>query len=105
MRIGDTFAINCDNLNMNFIDEWQHPEIFPLDEITDFDEWREHDNYLKVVKPDENHDLIGNKKCYMMDKNFTMVFLYRYTSDEDMVRIVENIPNSDMMRFLITEKQ
>ena len=58
---------------------------------------------LKVVKPEENYDLIGNKKCYVMNKKFTMVFLYRYTTDEDMVRIIDNIPNSDQMRFLITE--
>lgn len=105
MRIGDVFAINCDNLNLNFKDIWTHPEILPMDEITDFDEWREHENYMKIVKPEENVDLIGNKKCYVMNEKFTMVFLYRYTTDEDMVRIVDNIPNSEMMRFLITEPQ
>ena len=95
MRIGDIFCINCDNLNIDFNDVWTHPEVFPMDEVSEFDEWRENDNYMKVVKPEENVDLIGNKKCYIMDKNFTMVFLYKYTSDEDMVRIVNNIPNSD----------
>ena len=105
MRIGDVFALNCDNLNINFNELWTHPEILPLDEITDFDEWRERDNYMKIVKPDEDYDLIGNKKCYVMNEKFTMVFLYRYTTDEDMVRIVDNIPNSEMMRFLITQPQ
>ena len=105
MRIGDVFAINCDNLNLNFTDIWTHPEILPMDEITDFDEWRENDSYMKIVKPEENVDLIGNKKCYTMNEKFTMVFLYKYTSDEDMVRIIDNIPNSEMMRFLITERQ
>jgi len=104
MRLGDVFAINCDNLNLNFNDEWTHPEILPMEEITEFDDWRENDNYMKIVKPEENVDLIGNKKCYIMNEKFTMVFLYKYTSDEDMVRIVDNIPNSDQMRFLITEK-
>ena len=105
MRIGDVFAINCDNLNLNFNEVWSHPEILPMEEITEFDEWRENDNYMKIVKPEENVDLIGNKKCYMMNEKFQMVFLYRYTSDEDMVRIVDNIPNSDQMRFIITQKQ
>jgi len=105
MRIGDVFAINCDNLNLDFNNEWTHSEIFPTDEISEFDEWREDESYMKVVKPEENVDLIGNKKCYMMNEKFQMVFLYRYTSDEDMVRIVDNIPNSDQMRFIITERQ
>ena len=95
MRLGDVFAINCDNLNLNFNDEWTHPEIFPTDEISEFDEWREDEKYMKVVKPEENVDLIGNKKCYMMNQKFQLVFLYRYTADENMVRIVDNIPNSD----------
>jgi len=95
MRIGDCLAINCDNLNPNFNDIWTHPEILPMDEITDFDDWREDENYMKVVKPEENVDLLGNKKCYVMNSQFMMVFLYKYTSDEDMVRIVDNIPNSD----------
>ena len=95
MRIGDVFALNCDNLNLNFVDIWTHPEILPMDEISDFEEWRENDNYMKIVKPEENVDLIGNKKCYMINEKFTMVFLYRYTSDEDIVRIVDNIPNSE----------
>ena len=103
MRIGDVFAINCDNLNLDFKEKWSHPEIFPLDEITDFDEWKDNENYLKIVKPDENVDLIGNKKCYVINEKFTMVFLYKYTSDEDMVRILQKIPNSEMMRVLITE--
>lgn len=67
MRIGDIFAINCDNLNLDFKNKWTHPEIFPIEKITDFDEWRESDNYMSIVKPEENVDLIGNKKCYVMN--------------------------------------
>ena len=95
MRLGDMLAINCDNLNLDFKEIWTHPDILPMDEITDFDDWREHDAYMKIVKPDENFDLIGNKKCYVMNDKFTIVFLFRYTTDEDMVRIVDNIPNSE----------
>ena len=95
MRIGDVFAINCDNLNLDFNNDWTHPEILPMEEITEFDEWREDDRYMKIVKDEENVDLIGNKKCYVMNEKFQMVFLYKYTTDEDMVRIVDNIPNSD----------
>ena len=105
MRIGDVFALNCDNLNIDFINKWTHSDIFPIDEITEFDEWRENDKYMKVVKPEENVDLLGNKKCFMINEKFMMVFLYRYTTDEDMVRIVQSIPNSDQMRFIITERQ
>ena len=104
MRLGDIFAINCDNLNMDFNEMWTHPEILPMDKMTDFDEWREDENYMCIVEEAENVDMMGNKKCYVMNEKYTMVFLYRYTSDEDMVRILQKIPNSEMMRVLITER-
>ena len=78
MRLGDTFVINVDTLNPDFKTEWQDDEILPLDEICDFDEWREDEKYLKIVKEEENKDLLGTAKMYFMQDSFTMVFLARY---------------------------
>ena len=66
MRIGDMLAINCDNLNLNFKEVWTHPEILPMDEITEFDEWRENEKYTKIVKEEENKDLLGAPNMYFM---------------------------------------
>ena len=40
MRLGDTFVINCENLNPDFKTDWQDEDIFPLDEIVEFEAWR-----------------------------------------------------------------
>lgn len=60
---------------------------------------------MKVVKKEENHDLLGNKNCYSMNDNFTMVFLSKYTSDANMIKVLDSIPNSDKMELIIIEKQ
>ena len=78
MRQGETFVINMDNLSPDFKTEWQDEKIFPLDEITDFDVWRENENYIKVVKKSENKDLFGTPNMYYMRSSFTMVFLSKY---------------------------
>ena len=105
MRIGDTFCINMDNLVMDFKDRWQDDQIFPLDKIVNFDQWRKYQNYMKVVKTEENHDLLGNKNCYCMNDNFTMVFLSKYTTDANIIKVLDSIPNSDSMDLIIIEKQ
>ena len=57
MRVGDTFAINLGNLSPDFKTEWKDDELWPIDDIADFDEWREDEKYMKIVKEEENKDL------------------------------------------------
>ena len=103
MRVGDCLALNCNNLNLDFKDVWTDELYLPMDEITDYELWRDRKYHTKIVRPEENVDLLNNKGCFGMGKNFTIAFLYRFTSNEDMVRIVDNIPNSDQMQILIVE--
>ena len=70
MRLGDTFVMNIDNLALDFKNKWTDDEVFPMELISDFDDWRESENYMKIVKEEENVDLIGNKKCYQMAETF-----------------------------------
>lgn len=67
MRIGDTLVINVDKKAMDF-NETFCSEDFPTDKIFDFAFWRAKDqfNYMSVVRGDEDHDLVKNKKMYVM---------------------------------------
>ena len=60
---------------------------------------------MKVVRPDENHDVAGNKQSYVMQPEFNMVFLATYTSDEAIVKLMRSIPEADMMQLLIVKPQ
>ena len=74
MRCGDNFVINLEEMNCDFKGQWTDPNIFPA-EIFDWNEWRKEENYMRIVKDEENHDLMGNKKLYSMHPDFTMVIL------------------------------
>ena len=92
-------------MNPDFKTDWQDDAILPLDEVCDFAKWRENDNYMKIVNEEENVDLLGNKKMYVMQPSFTMCFLYKYQSDEHMLEVMNNIPLSAKMQVLITDPQ
>ena len=97
MRIGDTFVINIDKSCPDFITNYTHDEIFPTEEIFDWPFWccPDPENYMKIVKEEEDHDLLGNKKMYSMRDKFQMVILATYTTDEHLVKVIKNIPHSD----------
>lgn len=67
MRLGDTLVINVDKKAMDFINEFNCVE-FPTEKIFDSGFWKakEQFNYLCVVKPEEDLDLVQNKKMYVM---------------------------------------
>ena len=75
MRIGDTFVINTEALCADFKTEWTDESVFPSEEICEFDEWREDEKYMKIVKQEENKDLLGMENNYIIQDSFTMVFL------------------------------
>ncbi len=96
MRIGDTFVINVDKSCPDFITNYTHDEVFPTEEIFDWSYWCSPDeHYMKVVKEEEDHDLLGNKKMFCMREKFQMVVLATYQNDEELVRVTNNIPHSD----------
>ena len=70
MRVGDTLVINIDKTMPNFTSDFTHKTEFPTEKLFDFEEWRFYNNYMTVVKEDENVDLLGNKKCFVMNSNF-----------------------------------
>ena len=71
MRCGDRFVIYVDKLIPDFNNEYNFPpDHWPSYDIFDFQKWRDNDNYMKVVKEDENHDILLNKNKYSMHDNF-----------------------------------
>ena len=105
MKTGDTLAINLKNLSPDFKTEWRDDKVWPVDDIFDFDEWREDNTYMKIVAEKENVDLNGGKGNYSMQNSHTMVFISQYTTDEHMVEVMNGIPNSDMMQVIIVIAQ
>ena len=80
MRIGDRYVINCGKLNID-LRMYNDPVKFPVDLIFDFEEWRKDEVYKRIVKEEEDVDLMGNKKCYWMNDTFDIIILRDITTD------------------------
>ena len=87
MRIGDTLVINVDKTMPNFFKDYTCDQTFPTNEIFDYENWHIYSKYMTMVRPDENVDLVGNKKCFMMNQKFQLVVLATYKTDEDIKRL------------------
>ena len=67
MRTGDPLIIYLDSFMPDFFQEYTSDEKnFPAYSIFDFKEWREYNNYIKIVRDEENVDLVGNRPHYIM---------------------------------------
>ena len=59
MRSGDRFVIYVDKLCPDFHTDYNFPpDHWPSDELFDFQTWRVKENYMKIVKTEENVDLL-----------------------------------------------
>mmetsp|Transcript_15608 Transcript_15608/g.26371 ORF Transcript_15608/g.26371 Transcript_15608/m.26371 type:complete len:179 (+) Transcript_15608:66-602(+) len=94
MRCGDRYVIYLDKMRGDFKNQLNFPpNHWPSEEIFDFKTWRENDCYMKVVKEEENEDLLKQKGRYFMNDNFQMIILASYHSDEDCEELVKLIPH------------
>ena len=79
MRSGNTFVINIGSTIPDFKGVMNTgEENFPADKVFDFDEWRNNDVYMKVVKEDENVSLTGDKGNYIMSPKFSLFILAKF---------------------------
>lgn len=76
MRSGDRLVLYCGNIAPDFKERFNSDATnFPSDLVFNFEEWRKEEHYKKVVRPDEDHDLLGNKNCYYMNEKFNIIIL------------------------------
>ena len=69
MRLGDRMVCYIEKMRCDFVNEYTS-EGFPSADVMNFTKWRGNDYYMKVVKPDENHDPVGVKGQFFMHDNF-----------------------------------
>ncbi len=70
MKMGDTLVINLSKTLPSFKSEYTDRLAFPTERIFDYEHWHNPCNYMHVVKEEENVDVHGNKKCYVMNPKF-----------------------------------
>ena len=82
-RQGQTLGIHCREMIINFTQFHENP-ICPCNLAFNFHESRKHENYIKLVKPEEKHGLDGivNGEFFMHDE-FQLCIISQHTADLD----------------------
>ena len=76
MRSGDRLVLFCGNIAPDFKKEMTSDAAnFPAEVVFNFNEWRKEENYKKIVRDEEDHDLMGNKKMFWMSEKFDLIIL------------------------------
>ena len=77
---------------------------FPSKTIFDYEEWKKDVNYLKIVRVEENIDLVGNRPYYVLNDDFHITILAKYESDEKCEKLKALIPHAkDMLHICIVK--
>ena len=76
--------------------------VWPADKIWSFAEWRKEDNHMQIVRDDENKDMQGNPKQYVLNPSFTIFILASWESEEKANALLNIIPHiAELMKFVI----
>ena len=103
MRSGERLVLQCGKSAVDFKKSFDSPD-FPVDIVFNYNEWRKEENYMKIVREDENHDLMGNKRCYIMNKDFDIILLLENDDDPDTKALFKanlgtNLKNFDIINI------
>ena len=107
MKTGKMFVINMEAMMPDFHNEYtsgKNKKLFPTQDIFDPDYWIIDEINTQIVKPEENTSLTGDKGNFSIHKDFTLIFLAKYTSEEDCLKLLKCIPHSENMLQYTVDK-
>ena len=101
MRSGQTLVINCEKTVPNFTADYNTPtdlRTWPTKVIFNQNVWAQKDNYMKIVRSDENFMLGGlNPGAYSMQSGFNIIILSS-GDDNVMNKLADTIPHFDRFK-------
>ena len=107
MKTGNTFVINMEAMMPDFHNDYtsgKNEKLFPTQDIFDADYWINDEINSQIVKPEENTSLTGDKGHFSIHKDFSLVFLAKYTSEADCLKLLKCIPYSENMLQYTVDK-
>lgn len=73
MQSGEPYVINFENQLSQFDDEYKSSSIFPQEAIFDFENFKNKENYMKILKPEEL-----DNGSFEMHPNFNITLLLKF---------------------------
>mmetsp|Transcript_40321 Transcript_40321/g.38793 ORF Transcript_40321/g.38793 Transcript_40321/m.38793 type:complete len:124 (+) Transcript_40321:103-474(+) len=95
MKLGSPFVFFISKIEPDFKKEFNIQGTFPTDLIFNFQEFRKRENYLTLVKDEEDLKYFNIQEHLDLQEPFTIVILSTYTDDASMQKVMDNIPNLD----------
>ena len=104
MKTGDTFALNVDKLQPDWVNEWDMGDA-DFNPMTVFhkSQWQKEENYMQIVRERENISLTGDRGNYIMQPNFNIVIVAAYVSDEACDELLQKLPFSEQFAKFVIE--
>uniref|UniRef100_A0A7S3FUN3 Uncharacterized protein n=1 Tax=Strombidium rassoulzadegani TaxID=1082188 RepID=A0A7S3FUN3_9SPIT len=101
MRNGKLMVINLQNAKPDFKTTF-NLEIFPTDRIFNFGIIKDHVENKKLLKDDENFNMLGDKGLFYMNEEFRLCILAKYKNEEDCKQLLDCIPDSEnFLKFIV----
>jgi hypothetical protein len=102
MRSGDRLVLYVGSLSPDFKTNFNDSVNFPTDLIFNFAEWRKEENYKKIVREDEDHDLMGNLRCFYMNEKFDIILLQDNEEDDQEAKntFIKGIPHLESFEII-----
>ena len=98
MRTGQNLIIDLDKFVPDFKTKYTNEaENFPADTVFNQVAFKDPGAHMKMVRDEENKNVLGDKDCFMMHENFNIVFVAKYKDDATCQTVIDNIPHSDLM--------
>ena len=102
LRNGEQLLIDCGHGGIDFASKYNKIHIFDTSVFFDFTESHRRENYLKIVKEEENFGPGGiNPGCYIASSNFSMNFSTCAETEAEVNTWVATMPHHSKMRKII----
>ena len=104
MRNGQNIVFDFFKAKPDFNKVLTSEEIFPAEQVFNWQEWRKKDNYIKYVKHEEMYGPGGmNTGLFYMNSKFFLTFITNLKDKEDLDEFCAGIPHHNkMMKVIIT---
>uniref|UniRef100_A0A7S3X935 Uncharacterized protein n=1 Tax=Strombidinopsis acuminata TaxID=141414 RepID=A0A7S3X935_9SPIT len=97
-RTGNNYVFNIGKSVVDFKEMFNEKDVFPADKIFDREEWNKEENYMKIVKEEENVDLSGYKGQYVKSDTFHVVIIAAKSDEETLQKQMAAIPHIEKFR-------
>ena len=104
LRNGENQLLDFDKMTPDLTNEWKDDAVFNAAFVFDRANFLQKDNYMKMVRDDENHGIGGlNPGHYIASDKWSLTLRISVESEDDLNKWLETVPHKENFKFLIIQ--